>query len=869
MPFTARTVTTTIPLRDPDLLNQSRSFSSNSSGYSRRVGNRNTSPQSTSSSLDFSISSDIDALENEYQKILETEVPVKETSIDMGIYSTSIKSPLRNSPQHLNSTSPAQNQPNPLIQRYSPSQNAKSLSPDIHKSLEALSRPSLRKSPSPDFDENYTKHTRINDVQAGNEDTDDEPVEIDSEESEDFDTFRTASTTLQDKISFSLSAMEEESGNDNIIVGLFKSLYRSIEDAVRFVLFVSKSMVKQLFMTLFAKGFVIRAAFFGLLLSISIYIVAVLSSQVISSLTPIHDVFEHSPIPPQDLSELSNRLMSVEREVSSHSIHLKALQQSSLSIDEIKNQLDELAGRMSSLSGIQDSTSKGFSSELGKLESILGDVEGKLSQTISSVKNQHQFGLHLEAELATNLQNVAVLSGSIKSSNEKVEALKERIKYLAETETAESIILNLLDKHLPERLVVRFDPVTGGISTAPEFWNYLSAQLAHRNISAGSDSDLPRQPITFEDFMHVNQKSFDKYLAKFFRDNDRGPNPEQSTLVTKEVFKSVLQEELAQAKKDTVEALHKQDKRLRQVMVERIQNSQLESRPASEPGVLINGTRTALDLLIKQSIQRHVEHAISKPDFADPASGARIIPALTSKSYNWRDGLQFADRQMLKFLGVLGFGRMKVNRPQTAFNGDMTLGACWPFNGQQGQIGVALGKQMSPSDLGVVHIRADQSPDASSAPRKISLWVQLQDDVFDAKFEQISELVDQTRTDEVSGKASMVLPPIPNDFVKIMTVEYDLGAGEEFQVFPVPLMIKELGLATSNVIFRMESNWGHEEFTCIYRLRLFGSSSDPVEKEDKQQRIEEQGAGTFLEQHESPASGSKEEMSFGDDEFLN
>lgn len=860
-------------MRDPDQINQSQSFSSNSSGYSKRVTNRNPSPQSTSSSLDFSVSSDIDALENEYQKILETEVPVKETSVDMGIHSKSIKSPLRKSTQHLNGTSPVQNQPYSLIQRRSPSRNTKSKSPDIHTSLKALSRQSPLKSPSPEFDEKNAKHTRINDVQVGIEDTDDEPVEIDSEESEeDLDTFRTASTTLQDKLSFSLSAMEEESGNDNIVIGLFKSLYRWIEDALSFVLFVSKSMVKQLFMALFGKGFVIRATFFGLLLSISIYIVAVLSSQVISSLKPIDDVFEHSPIPPRDLSELSNRLMSVEREVSSHSIHLKALERSSHFVDQIKNQLDELAERMTSLSGIHDSTSKSFSSELGKLESILGDVESKLSQTMSAVKNQHQIGQHLEAELATSLQNVAMLSGSIKSSNEKVEALKERIKYLEETENAECAILNLLDKHLPERLVVKFDPVTGGISTAPEFWNYLSAQLAHRNISAGPGSDLPKQTISFEDFMHINQKSFDKYLTKFFRDNDRGSYPEQSTLVTKEVFKSVLQDELAQAKKETMEALNNQDRRLKQVMVERIENAQLESRPASEPDVLINGTRTALDLLIKKSIQRHVAHAISKPDFADPASGARIIPALTSKSYNWRDGLQFADRQMLKLLGVLGFGRMKVNRPQTALNGDMTLGACWPFNGQQGQIGVALGKQMSPSDLGVVHIRADQSPDASSAPRRISLWVQLQDEVFDAKFEQISELVDQTRADDGSGRASMGLPPIPRDYVKIMTVEYDLGAGEEFQVFPVPLMIKELGLVTSKVIFRTESNWGHEEFTCVYRLRLFGSSADPVEKEGKQESIEEQDASTFLDlpplQSNNPASGSKEEMSFGDDEFL-
>lgn len=60
---------------------------------------------------------------------------------------------------------------------------------------------------------------------------------------------------------------------------------------------------------------------------------------------------------------------------------------------------------------------------------------------------------------------------------------------------------------------------------------------------------------------------------------------------------------------------------------------------------------------------------------------------------------------------------------------------------------------------------------------------------------------------------------VPETFVKICTVEYDLFK-EEFQVFEIPK--HGLDIQTSRVVFTIDDNWGDKDLTCVYRLRLFG-----------------------------------------------
>lgn len=807
--------------------------------------------------------SDIEALENEYQHIIESDIPIKSTDfVDFPLHPRDgVRSPpRRSSPQNL-------------------SQNL------IRKSPENSSRNSIRKSPEAEI--NSVKHTIIADPEEDDEnDTDyvpgDEETESEDEDYEDElveevtgvgdDSYKEANnTTIQDKLSFSLSEIEEED-SENIVTSIVKSLVGWVRGAFEFVFFVSWSMLKQLLRALFGQGYILRAAFMGLLLSVSIFIVASTSSKVLSSLAPSHGVFEHSNLPPRDLDDLSSRLMTVEEEITSLSRLSQTFKDSSTTVNALKIQINQIVERITSLSETDDLASKwihGSSEEMKGLKSSLSEIEKRLADTSVSVQNELDHGKHLETELVSNKESITALTNSIKSASKKIEILNERVNHLANTENAENIILETLDTYLPSRLVVKYDAVTGGISAAPEFWKYLSSQLSLRGITESSANE-PHKEFSFDDFIRHNEKAIDAYLKDYMDKNEgsRSNITENSALVSKEVFKSMLSEELEGIKEETVEALKKLENKLRQDMKKLMSEKRPNSQPnVVEPSLVMNGTQVALDLLIKKSIQKYVAHTISKPDFADAASGARIIPSLTSRSYDWRDGLQFGDRQMRKFLGVLGFGQMKVNRPNMAFTNDVALGDCWPFNGHLGQIGLTLGSLISPSDIGIVHVRADQSPNPTSAPRIVSLWIQIEDEGLR---NTISDLIDQQTGVAEEGMSNIIpLPAMPENYVKIMTVEYSLFDSDEFQVFSVPLYVKRLGLATSSVVFRVESNWGHEDYTCLYQLKLFGDTVVPATEEEQTQEHEQELDGYYIkEQPVYSDQGIKGGASFGDDEVL-
>lgn len=605
--------------------------------------------------------------------------------------------------------------------------------------------------------------------------------------------------TAQDRTSFSLSDIESD---QELLPTILQSFWILVKDSVLFVL----NSIWSIFSFTLGQNIVLKGTVLGLLLSIAIYVFTTIGSSDI-------DIFEYSYTPPKNLDDLSSRLMSVESEISSLSRLKFNVKNSQEAINEIKQQVGMIMGRIASLSDSEVYNSQWANEsakELKKFEQALSMLETKLNEANESIENERMHHQYLDSELENNRNTMNSLESSIDRANKKIEYLKERVQSLEDIENLEKSVIDYLDKYLPSRLAVRLDPSTGQVSASPDFWKYISSQMALRGLNTNGDN-LPNIDFSFDEFLRHNEDAVKSYLNEYVDHKIGSSKQDQSAVVSKEIFKNMLKQELEKVREDTVEQISKMDRRLK----DEINSSKTYKKPNLEPGS--NNTDTMINTLVRRAIEKYVSHTISKPDFVDPAAGAKIISAYTSPSYNWRDRLDFKSRYFYKILGTLGFGRMKVNRCTVAFNNDIGLGSCWPFTGHTGQVGVDLGRSILPSDVGIVHVQPEQSPNPSSAPRFVSLWVYLEDSTVRDK---ICSIVDQNTN---KGYLKTSTPALPEQFVKIFTAEYKLD-GDEFQVFPIPLAIVRLGIRTSKIVFKVEENWGNDDFTCIYRLRLFGES---------------------------------------------
>ncbi|NXG01538.1 SUN1 protein, partial [Sakesphorus luctuosus] len=119
---------------------------------------------------------------------------------------------------------------------------------------------------------------------------------------------------------------------------------------------------------------------------------------------------------------------------------------------------------------------------------------------------------------------------------------------------------------------------------------------------------------------------------------------------------------------------------------------------------------------------------------------------------------------------------------------DMYPGNCWAFKGSQGYLVVRLSMKIYPTAFTVEHIPKTLSPtgNITSAPRNFAVYGL--DDEYQEEGKLLGEYV----------------------------YEQD---GEPLQMFPV---MEEIEDAFQIVELRIFSNWGHAEYTCLYRFRVHG-----------------------------------------------
>ncbi|XP_035870575.1 SUN domain-containing protein 1 isoform X2 [Phyllostomus discolor] len=194
-------------------------------------------------------------------------------------------------------------------------------------------------------------------------------------------------------------------------------------------------------------------------------------------------------------------------------------------------------------------------------------------------------------------------------------------------------------------------------------------------------------------------------------------------------------------------------------------------------------TEAQARIIVDNALKLYSQDKTGMVDFALESGGGSILSTRCSETYETKTAL----------ISLFGVPLWYFSQsPRVVIQPDMYPGNCWAFRGSQGYLVVRLSMEVRPTSFALEHIPKTLSPtgNITSAPRDFSVYG------LENEHQEEGQLLGQ--------------------FV------YDQD-GESLQTFPV-LRRPERGFQI--VELRVSSNWGHPEYTCLYRFRVHG---EPVQ----------------------------------------
>jgi SUN domain-containing protein 1/2 len=160
----------------------------------------------------------------------------------------------------------------------------------------------------------------------------------------------------------------------------------------------------------------------------------------------------------------------------------------------------------------------------------------------------------------------------------------------------------------------------------------------------------------------------------------------------------------------------------------------------------------------------------------------------------------------------------------TALHHELHNGHCWPFAGQEGQLGVVLAAPILVEEVTIDHLAREIAYDVRSAPRQMEVWgmVEGKDNIERLKvWKEARQSTDGAHVDVGDVIYPKTLPKVP-EYVRLANFTYDIHTADHVQTFNVDPEIRSLGVDFGVVVLRVLNNWGVDEFTCLYRFRVHG-----------------------------------------------
>ncbi|XP_010001566.1 PREDICTED: SUN domain-containing protein 1 [Chaetura pelagica] len=190
-------------------------------------------------------------------------------------------------------------------------------------------------------------------------------------------------------------------------------------------------------------------------------------------------------------------------------------------------------------------------------------------------------------------------------------------------------------------------------------------------------------------------------------------------------------------------------------------------------------TEAQAQIIVNNALKLYSQDKTGMVDFALESGGGSILGTRCSETYETKTAL----------ISLFGIPLWYFSQsPRVVIQPDMYPGNCWAFRGSQGYLVVRLSMKIYPTAFTLEHIPKTLSPtgNITSAPRNFSVYG------LDHEYQEEGELLGQYVYDQ---------------------------EGEPLQMFPV---MEQSENAFQIVELRILSNWGHAEYTCLYRFRVHG-----------------------------------------------
>ncbi|KAG9476918.1 hypothetical protein GDO78_002362 [Eleutherodactylus coqui] len=185
-------------------------------------------------------------------------------------------------------------------------------------------------------------------------------------------------------------------------------------------------------------------------------------------------------------------------------------------------------------------------------------------------------------------------------------------------------------------------------------------------------------------------------------------------------------------------------------------------------------------VIVNNALRLYSQDRTGMVDFALESGGGSILGTRCSETYETKSAL----------VSLFGIPLWYLSQsPRVVIQPDMYPGNCWAFKGTQGYLVVRLSMEIFPTAFSLEHIPKSLSPtgNITSAPKDFAVYG------LENEYQEDGVLLVQSTYNE---------------------------AGEPLQIFQVT---EENRKSFQIVELRILSNWGHSNYTCLYRFRAHGT----------------------------------------------